>query len=122
MAKSIVLCSDGTGNAFVERATNVSMLIRSIDLRREPKAERDQVAYYDQGVGTNPGLVTDAKAANRAELLAWAQNHGVPELSIPKKIVLVEQVPILGTGKTDYPSVAKVANERLAIGEAKAAE
>ena len=72
------------------------------------------VAVADGRKGEQIILVTDAKEANRAELLAWAQNHGVPELSIPKKIVLVEQVPILGTGKTDYPNVAKVANERLA--------
>ncbi len=80
------------------------------------------VAMADGRKGEQIVLVTDAKAANRAELLAWAQNHGVPELSIPKKIVLVEQVPVLGTGKTDYGNVTKVANERIAIGEPKAAE
>jgi uncharacterized protein (DUF2235 family) len=62
MSKNIVLCSDGTGNAFDERATNVSKLIRSIDLCRSPAAGRPQLAFYDQGVGTNPGLVADAKA------------------------------------------------------------
>ncbi len=66
MAKSIVLCSDGTGNAFDERATNVSMLIRSIDLRRHTAPDRSQMAFYDQGVGTNPGLVADAKAYARS--------------------------------------------------------
>ena len=62
MSKTIVLCSDGTGNTFSERATNVSTLIRSIDLRCSPAPDRLQVAFYDQGVGTNPGLVADAKA------------------------------------------------------------
>lgn len=66
MAKSIVLCSDGTGNAFDERATNVSMLIRSIDLRCSPAPHRLQIAFYDQGVGTNPGLVADAKAYSKS--------------------------------------------------------
>jgi acyl-[acyl-carrier-protein]-phospholipid O-acyltransferase/long-chain-fatty-acid--[acyl-carrier-protein] ligase len=46
----------------------------------------------------------------------------VPELSVPRKIVHVDQVPVLGTGKTDYGNVAKVANERVAALEAKAAE
>ncbi|MEQ1864360.1 MAG: AMP-binding protein [Micropepsaceae bacterium] len=80
------------------------------------------VAVADGRKGEQIILVTDAKEANRSELLAWAQNHGVPELSIPKKIVLVDQVPILGTGKTDYPNVGKLANERLALTEVKAAE
>jgi hypothetical protein len=31
-------------------------------------------------------------------------------------------VPVLGTGKTDYGSVTKIANERVALGEPKAAE
>jgi uncharacterized protein (DUF2235 family) len=70
MAKNIVLCSDGTGNAFDERATNVSKLIRSIDLRCSPEAERPQIAFYDQGVGTNPGLIADAKAYSKSRPVA----------------------------------------------------
>jgi len=66
MSKCIVLCSDGTGNAFHERATNVSTLIRSIDLRSSPAPDRLQIAFYDQGVGTNPGLVADAKAYSKS--------------------------------------------------------
>jgi acyl-[acyl-carrier-protein]-phospholipid O-acyltransferase/long-chain-fatty-acid--[acyl-carrier-protein] ligase len=80
------------------------------------------VAVADGRKGEQIVLVTDAKEANRAELVAWAQNHGVPELSVPRKIVHVDHVPVLGTGKTDYGNVAKVANERVAALEAKAAE
>jgi acyl-[acyl-carrier-protein]-phospholipid O-acyltransferase / long-chain-fatty-acid--[acyl-carrier-protein] ligase len=67
-------------------------------------------------------LVTSAKDANRAEIVAWAQNHGVPELAVPRKIVHVDSVPVLGTGKTDYGGVTKVAVERIAASEPKAAE
>jgi acyl-[acyl-carrier-protein]-phospholipid O-acyltransferase/long-chain-fatty-acid--[acyl-carrier-protein] ligase len=80
------------------------------------------VAVADGRKGEQIVLVTDAKEANRAELVAWAQNHGVPELSVPRKIVHVDHVPVLGTGKTDYGNVAKVANDRVAALEAKAAE
>jgi len=80
------------------------------------------VAVPDGRKGEQIVLVTDAKDANRAELLAWAQNHGVPELSVPRNIVHVEKVPVLGTGKTDYGGVEKTAKERLAITEVKAAE
>jgi acyl-[acyl-carrier-protein]-phospholipid O-acyltransferase/long-chain-fatty-acid--[acyl-carrier-protein] ligase len=80
------------------------------------------VAVPDGRKGEQVVLVTDAKGANRADLLAWAQNHGVPELAVPRKIVHVDHVPVLGTGKTDYANVSKVANERIAIGEPKAAE
>lgn len=66
MEKNIILCSDGTGNTFDEHGTNVSALIRSIDLRGLPEPERPQIAFYDQGVGTNPGLVADAKAYSKS--------------------------------------------------------
>ncbi len=47
--------------------------------------------------------------AQRIELVGWAQNHGVSELAIPRKIVHVKDIPVLGTGKTDYVKVEKMA-------------
>ncbi|MEZ5920602.1 MAG: AMP-binding protein [Parvularculaceae bacterium] len=58
-------------------------------------------------------LVTDKAAPDRSALLTWAQNHGVPEIAVPKKIITVAEVPVLGTGKLDYVSVAKMAAEGL---------
>ena len=54
-------------------------------------------------------LITDNPDANRGDLMRWAQNHGVAEISVPKKVVSVESVPMLGTGKLDYVSVGKLA-------------
>ena len=45
--KNIVICLDGTGNHFKEHNSNVVKLFRSI-----ARGTRDQVAYYDAGVGT----------------------------------------------------------------------
>ena len=56
-------------------------------------------------------LLSDTQDCNRAEILAWAQNHGVPELSVPKRIFHVEEIPVLGTGKLDYGSITKLARE-----------
>ena len=39
------------------------------------------------------------------DLVGWAHNHGVPEIAVPRRIVHVERVPVLGTGKTDYTKV-----------------
>ena len=58
-------------------------------------------------------LVTDCRDPKRALLLAWAQSHGVPELAVPKKIITVEAVPVLGTGKLDYVSVARLARKAI---------
>jgi uncharacterized protein (DUF2235 family) len=46
--KNIVLCSDGTGNAGGKgRGTNVWRLFQAVDL-----SKGDQVAFHDDGVGT----------------------------------------------------------------------
>ena len=58
-------------------------------------------------------LITDHPDPKRHELLAWAQTHGVPEISVPKKIVSVESLPVLGTGKLDYVSVTAVAKQSV---------
>jgi len=60
-------------------------------------------------------LVTDQKDAARAALMAAAREAGVPEMFVPRAIVKVAQVPILGTGKIDYVSAAKLAAEPLPV-------
>ncbi len=47
-------------------------------------------------------LVTEHEGADRGTLLAAAQREGVPELFVPRVIVTVKKLPLLGTGKTDY--------------------
>ena len=48
MAKNIVICSDGTWNSgYKRRGTNVFKLFEAVDTSRD-----DQVAFYDEGVGT----------------------------------------------------------------------
>jgi len=59
-------------------------------------------------------LVTDRKDPDRSLLLRWAQSHGVPEIAVPKKIVSIDAIPVLGTGKLDFVSVNKIAQDYLA--------
>ena len=65
-------------------------------------------AIPDPRKGEQVVLLSTAKDANRAELLAWAQSHGVSELSVPRKVFHVDEIPILGTGKVDYGGVGKL--------------
>lgn len=80
------------------------------------------VALPDERKGEQIVLVTSKAGADRGLLLAWARSHGVPELAVPKKIVCVEEVPVLGTGKLDYVTIQRMAEEGLAALEAAAAE
>jgi acyl-[acyl-carrier-protein]-phospholipid O-acyltransferase/long-chain-fatty-acid--[acyl-carrier-protein] ligase len=58
-------------------------------------------------------LVTTCPDAKRTDFVGWASNHGVSELAIPRRIVQVDDVPVLGTGKTDYTKVTKTVMDEL---------
>ena len=62
----------------------------------------------DSRKGEKLVLVTDRKDAEVARLAQWAREHGAPELAVPKKIVRVAEVPVLGTGKTDYVAIQQM--------------
>jgi acyl-[acyl-carrier-protein]-phospholipid O-acyltransferase / long-chain-fatty-acid--[acyl-carrier-protein] ligase len=57
--------------------------------------------------------MTTAKGATRAEFLAHARAKGATELSTPADIVVVDAVPLLGSGKVDYAASARLVMERL---------
>ena len=80
-----------------------------------PDAAHAVVAIPDDKRGEQVVLVTDLKDAARAALVAAAREAGVPEMFVPRAIVKVAQVPILGTGKIDYVSAAKLAAQPLPV-------
>ena len=41
----------------------------------------------------------------------WLRNHGVSELAVPRRVIAVDEIPLLGSGKIDYPGVARIAAE-----------
>jgi acyl-[acyl-carrier-protein]-phospholipid O-acyltransferase/long-chain-fatty-acid--[acyl-carrier-protein] ligase len=74
-----------------------------------PEARHAVVSIPDPRKGEKLVLVTDRRDADVGRLAEWARNHGAPELAVPKKIVHVAEVPVLGTGKTDYVRIQKMA-------------
>jgi acyl-[acyl-carrier-protein]-phospholipid O-acyltransferase / long-chain-fatty-acid--[acyl-carrier-protein] ligase len=70
-----------------------------------PEARHAVVAVADSKKGEKLVLVTDRGDADVTRLAEWAREHGAPELAIPKKIVRVADLPVLGTGKTDYVAI-----------------
>lgn len=71
------------------------------------------VALPDPRKGEQLVLVTDRGEAGRSDLLAAAKAAGVSELAVPRQILTVPAVPLLGTGKTDYPAVSRLAMDRI---------
>jgi len=59
--------------------------------------------------GENILLFTTDSALDREALLSAARKLGSPELAIARKIIQVDELPLLGTGKTDYVTLNKMA-------------
>ncbi len=74
-----------------------------------PEARHAVVSIPDARKGEKLVLVTDRRDADVARLAEWARSHGAPELAVPKKILRVAEVPVLGTGKTDYVRIQQMA-------------
>jgi acyl-[acyl-carrier-protein]-phospholipid O-acyltransferase/long-chain-fatty-acid--[acyl-carrier-protein] ligase len=54
-------------------------------------------------------LFTTDKNLDRDQLQQSAKQQGYPEIAVARKIVKLEVLPLLGTGKTDYVSLKKLA-------------
>jgi acyl-[acyl-carrier-protein]-phospholipid O-acyltransferase/long-chain-fatty-acid--[acyl-carrier-protein] ligase len=78
-----------------------------------PASAHAVVAVPDAKRGEQLVLVTAQTDAARPALIAAARDSGLPEIFVPRSIVRVPAIPILGTGKIDYVGVASLANEHL---------
>ena len=74
-----------------------------------PTARHAVIALPDKKKGERLVLVTDCSGATVAKLLQHAQGLGAPELAVPRRIVRASDVPVLGSGKTDYVAVHRMA-------------
>lgn len=59
-------------------------------------------------------LFTTAPDLQRGQLLAAAKAAGAPELAVPRTIRHVKQIPLLGSGKTDYVTLKQMAEQETA--------
>ena len=55
-------------------------------------------------------LVSDAPEVKREALVEAAHREHLPEIAIPREVCRVAALPLLGSGKTDYPAVQRLAS------------
>ncbi|HFD80736.1 MAG TPA: acyl-[ACP]--phospholipid O-acyltransferase [Gammaproteobacteria bacterium] len=82
--------------------------------RAWPEALHAVISIPDEQKGEQLVLVTEYREADRQQLLAFARANGIGEINIPRKIVIVDRLPLMGSGKIDYPAVAKLVAEKQA--------
>jgi acyl-[acyl-carrier-protein]-phospholipid O-acyltransferase / long-chain-fatty-acid--[acyl-carrier-protein] ligase len=73
-----------------------------------PDHQHAAVAVADGRKGESIVLVTTNPDASRSDLLVWVQNHGVPELAVPRRVIRVNDIPVMGSGKIDYRAVTMI--------------
>src|SRR4029078_1509078 len=59
-------------------------------------------------------MTTDAKVT-REQFLRYARGKGAPELIVPAEVLLVEKIPLLGSGKPDFVAALAMAKEKAAV-------
>jgi acyl-[acyl-carrier-protein]-phospholipid O-acyltransferase / long-chain-fatty-acid--[acyl-carrier-protein] ligase len=79
-----------------------------------PQAMSVAVSIPDARKGERIVLLTTQKDAERAAMQRQAKSVGASELAVPADIRVVDSVPLLGSGKTDYVGATKLAKELAA--------
>jgi acyl-[acyl-carrier-protein]-phospholipid O-acyltransferase / long-chain-fatty-acid--[acyl-carrier-protein] ligase len=59
-------------------------------------------------------ICTQDATLDRARLQEAARNLGAPELAIPRRVIHIPKIPLLGNGKKDYPQLQTLVEELIA--------
>lgn len=73
-----------------------------------PEREHAVISIPDAKKGEQLVLFTTQEQASKKELLAYAKEQGITELSVPKVVHVIQKLPVLGTGKVDYPALERM--------------
>jgi acyl-[acyl-carrier-protein]-phospholipid O-acyltransferase/long-chain-fatty-acid--[acyl-carrier-protein] ligase len=85
--------------------------VESIAAALWPQAMSAAVSLPDPRKGERVVLLTTQKDADRAAMSRQAKASGASDLSVPAEIRVVDAVPLLGSGKTDYVGATALARE-----------
>ena len=59
-------------------------------------------------------LLSTRQDTDRQELIEAARRMGLSELYIPRQVLTVPEIPLLGSGKPDYPGLRRLAEDVMA--------
>ncbi len=86
-------------------------VVEKIAALAQPKFEHASTALKDAQRGETIVLLTQDKALRREQLQAAARELGAPEFAVPRRILYVDKLPLLGNGKRDYVTIGKLAEQ-----------
>ena len=74
-----------------------------------PSNRHAVIAQPDGKKGERLILVTDYRGAEVSKLISHAKGLGVSELSVPRRLIKATEIPVLGSGKTEYVAIQRMA-------------
>ncbi len=77
-------------------------VVERLAIQASPEAMHAATSQPDASRGESILLYTTDAGLSRDRLISVARESGSPEIAVPRKIIVVEALPLLGTGKTDY--------------------
>lgn len=83
--------------------------VEKIARQVSPDTKHGASTQADGARGETIVLFTTDASLKREALVATAKTLGVAEIAVPRKIQVLEELPLLGTGKTDYVALKQQA-------------
>jgi acyl-[acyl-carrier-protein]-phospholipid O-acyltransferase/long-chain-fatty-acid--[acyl-carrier-protein] ligase len=74
-----------------------------------PDNKSAAISLPDERKGEQIVLYTDKAGAQQSEMINYFKQRGLAEIYLPRKINIVTELPLLGSGKTDYTRLKKQA-------------
>ena len=86
-----------------------------------PDNQTAVAAVPDARKGERLIMVTDKHGATRSDFIAYARSKHASELMLPAEVIVLDKLPMLGSGKVDNLAIGKFVREQVAA-KAAAAE
>lgn len=87
--------------------------VENIANHASPHQQHAATTTVDAQRGESIVLFTTDQQLSREQLSNSARELGHPELAVARKLIVIETLPLLGTGKTDYVALKHLAETRL---------
>jgi acyl-[acyl-carrier-protein]-phospholipid O-acyltransferase/long-chain-fatty-acid--[acyl-carrier-protein] ligase len=88
-------------------------MVEQLATKAWPDGHHASISLPDSKKGEQVILLTTHKTATLAELTEVST--GVAQISLPKKLLIVDAIPVMATGKTNYIAVAELAASKVKV-------
>jgi acyl-[acyl-carrier-protein]-phospholipid O-acyltransferase/long-chain-fatty-acid--[acyl-carrier-protein] ligase len=85
--------------------------VEDLAARASPGSRHAAVTRPDPRKGEAVVLVSEDPNLSRPALQKLAAEAGVPEIMLPRDVLHVDKLPVLGSGKTDYPAIEAIVRQ-----------